>query len=541
MSLTISSELLALTNCDGLARLRKIQSGSHRDGETRLDTTTLSESDLADLKRVFEEGDNSRSAKAVDAILKARRGEADTVVPNFAAFEEILRIYLSSGAIEGWVFKLEDDGKMHPYLVTSIATHTSRQQEEPRVDLKLVGYTAQSTTSENVMAAQTKVVSFTAGMAARRRVSSILQAVGIYKETDALHEEYRASLERYRKIVAPQFAEQFRVTGNVHQTGYSWHSKDSDKELVRRKVVHDLSEKDYRAFNPLAEAGYGGAKQDAKPKEGRVPEHLLVRVFDLGSHESYWVHSDYMEPYVYDKTLGDKLILPESHRDLLSVLTTNLEDFTEDFIEGKRAGNVILCKGRPGVGKTLTAEIYAELIERPLYSIHSGTLGTSANEIERALKLVYARAKRWNCVLLLDEADVFVAQRGGDVNKNAIVAEFLRTMEYFDGLMFMTTNRPDDIDDAIISRCIAVIEYTAPSTDLARRSWMAIEGQFGVKLDDSLREDLLKMFPEIVQRDIKMLLKLVLKMKKGGKGELDLDSFRRAAMFRAIKIKDLGA
>ena len=32
-----------------------------------------------------------------------------------------------------------------------------------------------------------------------------------------------------------------------------------------------------------------------------------------------------------------------------------------------------------------------------------------------------------------DEADVFVVRRGGNLEQNAIVAVFLRTLEYFDG------------------------------------------------------------------------------------------------------------
>src|SRR3546814_11971372 len=91
------------------------------------------------------------------------------------------------------------------------------------------------------------------------------------------------------------------------------------------------------------------------------------------SHEFYWVHSDYMTPYAFDKSLRDKLVLPQSHRDLLDILTQDLGAFTGDVIEGKSAGNTILCKGIPGVGKTLTDEVYAELIESALYSVHSGT------------------------------------------------------------------------------------------------------------------------------------------------------------------------
>lgn len=538
MALKITPALLEKTTSEGLARLRSLYANFRRDSEVNLDTSTLSEAELTDLREVFAEEKENRLVKAIDAIIKSRKGDIDGVIPNFPAFEELLRVYLSTDAIEGWVFVEEDDGKSYPYLVTQIGLHQSRTMEEPLIDLKLVAYSANQTGGESYLTQVNRTITFSAGTVSRRRVSSALASMGVYKETPSLIEEYEASLKRYRDQIAGHFAEQFRVSGTAYREKSNYYQKESFKDMVRHKVIHDLSEKDFRPYNPLAGAGYGGKSQEMAARDGRVPEHPLIRVFDLGAHESYWIHADYMEPYVYDKTLGEKLILPQSHRDLLEVLTTNLSDFTEDFIEGKSAGNVILCKGLPGVGKTLTAEIYSELIERPLYSIHSGTLGTTADQIERSLKQIYARAKRWNCVLLLDEADVFVSQRGSDVNKNAIVAEFLRTMEYFDGLMFMTTNRPDDIDDAIISRCIAVIEYSAPDPDLARRSWKAIEGQFGVTLDDDLREKLLKLFPEIVQRDIKMLLKLVLKLQKGGKGELTLDTFRRAAMFRAIKIAE---
>ena len=49
-------------------------------------------------------------------------------------------------------------------------------------------------------------------------------------------------------------------------------------------------------------------------------------------------------------------------------------------------------------------------------------LGTTAEEIEKNLKMVFDRATRWDCVLLLDEADVFVVKRGDSIEQNAIVA-----------------------------------------------------------------------------------------------------------------------
>lgn len=52
-----------------------------------------------------------------------------------------------------------------------------------------------------------------------------------------------------------------------------------------------------------------------------------------------------------------------------------------------------------------------------------GDLGTTAKEVESALETNFALANKWGCVLLLDEADVFLAQRTKkDFIRNGLVA-----------------------------------------------------------------------------------------------------------------------
>ena len=80
-------------------------------------------------------------------------------------------------------------------------------------------------------------------------------------------------------------------------------------------------------------------------------------------------------------------------------------------------------KGPPGVGKTLTAECIADLYERPLYSITSGDIGTDPAAVETNLHLIFQYAVTWNAVLLLDEADVFLAERNlENLSRNALVS-----------------------------------------------------------------------------------------------------------------------
>ena len=121
-----------------------------------------------------------------------------------------------------------------------------------------------------------------------------------------------------------------------------------------------------------------------------------------------------------------------------------------DLIRGKGKGLIILLHGVPGVGKTSTAESVASYTRRPLFPITCGDIGQTAPDVERNLESIFLLARKWGCVLLLDEADVFLAKRapGGDaVDRNALVSVFLRTLEYYSGILFLTTNRIGSFDE----------------------------------------------------------------------------------------------
>ncbi|KAF2090451.1 P-loop containing nucleoside triphosphate hydrolase protein, partial [Saccharata proteae CBS 121410] len=113
-----------------------------------------------------------------------------------------------------------------------------------------------------------------------------------------------------------------------------------------------------------------------------------------------------------------------------------------------------------GVGKTSTAECIALHMKKPLHSLTSGNLGVEPDEVEENLQKHFYLAAKWDCILLLDEADVFLQQRHQSQLKiNAIVSVFLRQLEYYTGILFLTTNRVGDIDRAFKSRIHVTLEY----------------------------------------------------------------------------------
>lgn len=142
-----------------------------------------------------------------------------------------------------------------------------------------------------------------------------------------------------------------------------------------------------------------------------------------------------------------------------------------DVIEGKGKGLVILLHGPPGVGKTLTAETIALATGRPLLTVAVAEIGTEASLAEEKLSVIFDMAARWGAILLMDEADVFLEERrvADDPERNMLVSVLLRCLEYYEGIMFLTTNRITSIDIAVQSRIHLAIQYKSLNGEQAYR------------------------------------------------------------------------
>jgi SpoVK/Ycf46/Vps4 family AAA+-type ATPase len=77
-----------------------------------------------------------------------------------------------------------------------------------------------------------------------------------------------------------------------------------------------------------------------------------------------------------------------------------------------------------------TAECVASNTGRPLFPITCGDIGgTTAQEVEQNLERYFDLARKWGCVLLLDEADVFLSERiKGDISQNSLVSGRARSI-----------------------------------------------------------------------------------------------------------------
>lgn len=183
-----------------------------------------------------------------------------------------------------------------------------------------------------------------------------------------------------------------------------------------------------------------------------------VRGFSFSEKKFLDFFVDKLSPIEWNSQCFEQLVLPQSQKELVQVLVAehskrhgryDAPGF-DDIVKGKGRGLVLVLHGPPGVGKTLTAECVAEFALRPLYIVSSGELGTSCETLDERLTKILDMASTWNAVLLIDEADVFLERRSlNDMERNGLVSIFLRVLEYYQGILFMTTNRVRTFDDAV--------------------------------------------------------------------------------------------
>ncbi|KAH7272972.1 hypothetical protein MRS44_003472 [Fusarium solani] len=241
------------------------------------------------------------------------------------------------------------------------------------------------------------------------------------------------------------------------------------------------------------------------PEDENLPDkyyHLcthVVRGFCLKAKDWGYLDINLIQDIVWSNTAFDQLVLPHDYKRIIRAFVhaqiSGLDNF-DDVIKGKGRGIIMLLSGEPGTGKTLTSESVAETMHKPLYGMSAGELGDDAGEVEENLNRVLELSTKWRAVLLVDECDVFLERRSSsDLQRNKLVAIFLRLLEYYQGVMFLTTNRVSSFDPAFESRIHLTIHY--PKLDVNSRlhvwnNFVKIEtgGVLEAELEELAKEEL---------------------------------------------------
>lgn len=486
-----------------------------------------------------EVGANKRSSTAIvlrdiNLWIDARQGKEDIKLRNVQQFASIITERLRK--VPGHRVYKRTNGLWYGYYVVSVNFYPGSGPPRPSAPSASIIIGHLELGSEH-----TTHVGFSQEDVVGKSPLEALRDQGYLPETDELRGIYLRSHARYEEI-APALGKQFHAVGtgtddlDGNPSGDRYRHETYLLEANGRKsriVIDVVSEEGKSNRNerekPISSIFWSkkslhrdeddqsddeesdddtGEVDELTPEPFEIPVHPIVACFDLRRHLRLRIHVANLIEYVYNENLGDSLVIPEDDQRMVDLLLSQRGDF-KDIIEDKGGGAIVLCAGPPGVGKTLTAEIYSEVLNRPLYSVQCSQLGTTPTELEAELLKVFARSQRWNAILLLDEADVYVYRRGNDIDQNAIVGVFLRVLEYYSGTMFLTTNRADLVDDAIAQRCVARIDFKRPSKDRQRRIWRVLSGHAGLPLTDAEIASVVDEHPNLSGRTIRSLLKLV--------------------------------
>ncbi|KAF5233900.1 hypothetical protein FANTH_12407 [Fusarium anthophilum] len=255
------------------------------------------------------------------------------------------------------------------------------------------------------------------------------------------------------------------------KTLISYEGSDSDRIQAGQRFMVDFDT--YKELHPgssyMRQEGYISGRKPNLPKDGSEPEEpeiylfpKLIPGFDLRRKKWVDLEVDRIRDISWNKEAFKSLVADEAMKELVLALVTNQLDAEKntDLIESKGSGLIMLLHGSPGTGKTFTAESVAEIAKKPLYPVTCGDIGTEPADVEKYLESVFHLGKVWDCVVLLDEAEVFLEQRTlQDLKRNALVSVFLRALEYYEGILILTTNRVGTFDEAFKSRIQLALRY----------------------------------------------------------------------------------
>jgi len=159
----------------------------------------------------------------------------------------------------------------------------------------------------------------------------------------------------------------------------------------------------------------------------------------------------------------------------------------------------VLMHGIPGTGKTEFAHYLARVGDLPITVRRaSDLLSKYWGETERNLADMFDEARHERSVLVLDEADSFLRDRGSARYgwEKTQVNELLAQMEDFDGVFLCSTNLMEDIDRAAMRRFHFKVEFGAMTLEQRGEMLKRVAGEgTEVPLREEVRQALARLGP----------------------------------------------
>jgi SpoVK/Ycf46/Vps4 family AAA+-type ATPase len=228
-------------------------------------------------------------------------------------------------------------------------------------------------------------------------------------------------------------------------------------------------------------------------------------------------HEKLLIPGIVDadqiKTTFDQVHVPletiDSIRTITSLALLRPDAFTYGILAKEKITGALLY-GPPGTGKTLLAKAVAKESGSRVLEVSGAQIGGKyVGESEKNVAAIFSLAQKLSpCIIFLDEADYILGSRDGQVDRGAHRSTLNQFLKEWDGMtnssvfVMVATNRPFDLDDAVIRRLPRRLLVDLPK-QADREAILRIHLQ-GEQLDDSVDlESLAKRTPFYSGSDLK--------------------------------------
>ena len=167
-------------------------------------------------------------------------------------------------------------------------------------------------------------------------------------------------------------------------------------------------------------------------------------------------------------------VTPKIHDKLKSIADTSHDN----------RGQILLFAGASGTGKTMAARILAG---QTGYDIYRADLAAVASkyigETEKNLSVLLGTSSSKGVILLFDEADSLFGKRtevrsARDRYANQETSYLLQGIEAINGIVILTANSRNDLDDTVLGKITAEIDFTQPRAKRRVSWWERIRAWF---------------------------------------------------------------
>jgi AAA+ superfamily predicted ATPase len=183
----------------------------------------------------------------------------------------------------------------------------------------------------------------------------------------------------------------------------------------------------------------------------------------------------------------DDLVLPDAQKNVLADIVTHVRNRATVHGEwgfgasGSRGlGISALFAGASGTGKTMAAEVLANVLDLDLFRIDlSCVVSKYIGETEKNLRRIFDAAESGGVILLFDEADALFGKRSDvkdshDRYANIEVSYLLQRMEQYRGLAILTTNLRGALDAAFLRRIRFIVQFPFPDFVQRAEIWRRV-------------------------------------------------------------------